>query len=149
MEGNVLFNDTLNTFYFWLHVIGFIVKNHSNNKRENLLLPLHGLLFLISSRGYFIYVQTELTLTSTLFFDSRHDLLVVNVDSKLPSMPDFLEGDLSRGFGLFKVGKYNNQGHPVKSSIVSGESVLIRPIKPFGENNSQSCEFTFLLLRFC
>ena len=85
-------------------------------------------------------------MTSTLFFDSRHDLLVVNVDSKLPSMPDFLEGDLSRGFGLFKVGKYNNQGHPVKSSIVSGESVLIRPIKPFGENNSQSCEFKILFL---
>ncbi|XP_041349628.1 uncharacterized protein LOC121368916 isoform X2 [Gigantopelta aegis] len=67
----------------------------------------------------------------------RLNLLLVNVDSKLPSMPDFLEGDLSRGFGLFKVGKYNNEGHPVKSSVVSGESVLIRPIKPFGENNSK------------
>ena len=27
-EGNVLFNDTLNTFYLWLHGIGHMVKDH-------------------------------------------------------------------------------------------------------------------------
>ena len=39
-EGNVLFNNTLNTFHFWLCSIGHMVKDHSDNKRGNLLLPL-------------------------------------------------------------------------------------------------------------
>ena len=43
-EGNVLFNDALNTFY--LH----IVKDHSDSERGN-LLPPHRLLFPISSKG--------------------------------------------------------------------------------------------------
>ena len=30
-----------------------MVKDHSGNERENLLPPLHGLLFLISSKGSF------------------------------------------------------------------------------------------------
>ena len=50
-EGNVLFKDTLNTFYLWLYGIRHMVKNHS--KRGNLLLP-YGLLFPISSKGSFI-----------------------------------------------------------------------------------------------
>ena len=52
-EGNVLFNDTLNTFYLWLYGIGHMVKNHSDSERGNLLLP-HELLFPISSKGSFI-----------------------------------------------------------------------------------------------
>ena len=27
-EGNVLFNDTLNIFYLWLHDVGHMVKDH-------------------------------------------------------------------------------------------------------------------------
>ena len=39
MEGNVLFNDTLNTFYLHLCGIGHdIIKDHSNSERGN---PLH------------------------------------------------------------------------------------------------------------
>ena len=49
-----IFSDTLNTFYLRLYGIGHMVNDHSDSKRENLLLPLHGLLFLISSKGYFI-----------------------------------------------------------------------------------------------
>ena len=49
-EGNVLFNDALNTFYLRLYGIGHMVKNHSDSKRGNPLLP-HGLLFPISSKG--------------------------------------------------------------------------------------------------
>ena len=52
-EGNVLFNDILNTFYLWLYGIGQMLKDHSNSKRGN-PLPPHGLLFLTSSKGYFI-----------------------------------------------------------------------------------------------
>ena len=46
-EGNALFNDALNTFYLQLYGIGHMVKDHSDSKRGNLLLP-HGLLFPIS-----------------------------------------------------------------------------------------------------
>ena len=52
-EGNVLFNDALNTFYLWLYGIRHMVKDHSDSKRGN-PLPPHGLLFLISSKGSFI-----------------------------------------------------------------------------------------------
>ena len=38
-EGNVLFNDTLNTFYLRLYGVGQMVKNHSDNERGN-PLPL-------------------------------------------------------------------------------------------------------------
>ena len=52
-EGNILFNDALNTFYLWLYGIGHMVKDHSDSERRN-LLPPHGLLFPISSKGSFI-----------------------------------------------------------------------------------------------
>ena len=52
-EGNVLFNDTLNTFYLRLYGVGDMVKDHSDSKRGN-PLPPHGLLFLISCKGCFI-----------------------------------------------------------------------------------------------
>ena len=54
-EGNVLFNDTLNSFYLWLYGVRHMVKDHSDSERENLLLP-HGLLFPISSKGSFICI---------------------------------------------------------------------------------------------
>ena len=50
-EGNVLFNDALNTFLIWLYGIKHMVKDHSGSGRGNPLPPLHGLLFLISSKG--------------------------------------------------------------------------------------------------
>ena len=43
-EGNVLFNDELNTFYLWLYGVGNMVKDHSDSERGN-PLPPHGLLF--------------------------------------------------------------------------------------------------------
>ena len=49
-EGNVLFNDALNTFYLRLYGFRHMVKDHSDSERGN-LLPPHGLLFPISSRG--------------------------------------------------------------------------------------------------
>ena len=53
MEGRVLFNDALNTFYLRLYGVGHMVKDHSDSEKGNLLLP-HGLLFPISSKGSFI-----------------------------------------------------------------------------------------------
>ena len=52
-EGNVLFNDALNTFYLWLYGIEHMVKDHSDSERGNPLQP-HVLFFLISSKGSFI-----------------------------------------------------------------------------------------------
>ena len=52
-EGNVLFNDALNTFYLRLYDVIHMVKDHSDSERGNQLLPLHGLLFLISSKVSF------------------------------------------------------------------------------------------------
>ena len=52
-KGNVLFNDALNTFYLRLYSVRHMVKNHSDSDRGN-PLPPHGLLFPISSKGYFI-----------------------------------------------------------------------------------------------
>ena len=47
-EGNVLFNDPLNTFYLRLYGVGHMVKDHSDSERGSPLLP-HGLLFQIST----------------------------------------------------------------------------------------------------
>ena len=41
-EGNVLFNDALNTFYLRLYGVRHMVKDLSDNERVNPLLP-HGL----------------------------------------------------------------------------------------------------------
>ena len=52
-EGNALFNDALSTFYLQLCCVEHVVKDDSDNQRENRLLPLHGLLILISSKDLF------------------------------------------------------------------------------------------------
>ena len=54
-EGNVLFKDTLNTFYLRLYGVRHMVKDHSDSERGNPLSP-HGLLFPISSKGSFIII---------------------------------------------------------------------------------------------
>ena len=51
----VLFNDALNTFYLWLYGVRYMVKNYSDGERGN-ILPPHGLLFPISSKGSFICI---------------------------------------------------------------------------------------------
>ena len=48
-EGNILFNNALNTFFNG-YIAWDIVRVHSDNKTGNLLLP-HGLFFLTSSKG--------------------------------------------------------------------------------------------------
>ena len=54
-EGNVLFNNALNTFSLWLYGIRHIVKYHSDSERGN-LLPPHELPFPVSSKGSFICI---------------------------------------------------------------------------------------------
>ena len=53
VTGNVLFNDALNTFYLRLYGVRHMVKDHSDSEKGNPLLP-HRLLFPINSKGSFI-----------------------------------------------------------------------------------------------
>ena len=53
-EGNVLFNNALNPFYLRLYGVRHMIKDHSDSESGNPLPPLHGLFFLISSKGSFI-----------------------------------------------------------------------------------------------
>ena len=48
-EGNVLFNDALNTFYLRLYGVRHMVKDHSDSEKGNPLLP-HRLLFPLAAR---------------------------------------------------------------------------------------------------
>ena len=59
----MLFNDALNTFYLRLYGVRHMVKFHTNSERGN-LLPPHGLLFPISSKGSFICTYHSLCYTS-------------------------------------------------------------------------------------
>ena len=59
-EGNILFNDALNTFCLQLYGVGHMVKDRSDSERGN-PLPPDGLLFLISSKGSFICTTAFVT----------------------------------------------------------------------------------------
>ena len=52
--GNVLFNDTLNTFYLRLYGVRHMVKDHSDSEKGNPLPPHRLLLLSINSKGSFI-----------------------------------------------------------------------------------------------
>ena len=52
-EGNVWFNDTLNTFYLRLYGVRHMVKDHSDSEKGK-VLPPYRLLFPINSKGSFI-----------------------------------------------------------------------------------------------
>ena len=66
-EGNVLFNDALNTFYLRLYGIRHMVKDHSDSEKRN-PLPPHGLLFPISSKGSFYMHHPTDRMTHTTAF---------------------------------------------------------------------------------
>ena len=65
-EGNVLFNDSLNTFYLRLYGVRHMVKNHSDSEKGNPLQP-HRLLFPISSKGSFICTIPDRIAHTTAF----------------------------------------------------------------------------------
>ena len=86
MEGNVLFNDALNTFYLWLYGIRHMVKDHSDSERGN-PLPPHGILFLISSKDSFICIITD-GITQTMVFVT-------------PGVEHWLEREIDQSLGFF------------------------------------------------
>ena len=76
-KENVLFNDTLNTFYLRLYGVRHMVKDHSDSEKGN-PLPPHRLLFPINSNGSFICTipQTD-THSETRTSTSNSNLLVI------------------------------------------------------------------------
>ena len=68
-ERNVLFNDTLNTFYLQLYGVRHMVKDHSDSEKGN-PLPPHRLLLSINSKGSFICHRQDSTYHS-LCYTSR------------------------------------------------------------------------------
>ena len=59
MEGNVLFNDALNTFYLRLYGVRHMVKDHSDSEKGN---PLpHRLLFSINSKDRIAHTTAFVT----------------------------------------------------------------------------------------
>ena len=70
-EGNVLFNDALNTFYLRLYGVRHMAKDHSASEQGN-PMPTHRLLFLISSKGSFICTmpQTGYHIPRSLLYQS-------------------------------------------------------------------------------
>ena len=84
-EGNVLFNDTLNTFYLWLYSVGHMVKDHSDSERGNPLLP-HGLLFPINSKGSFICTIPHRIAHTSLCYTSCGALAGMRNSSNLLTM---------------------------------------------------------------
>ena len=66
-ERNVLFNDAFSTFYLRLYGFGHMVKDHIDNQRGNLLPPLHGLLFPISRKLFYMHHTKDKIAYTTVF----------------------------------------------------------------------------------
>ena len=91
LKGNVLFNDALNTFYLQLYGIRHVVKDHSDSEIGN-LLPPHGLLFSINSKGSFICTIPDRIAHTTACYTSRGAL----VETRNSSMGPLHEGLIRR-----------------------------------------------------
>ena len=70
-EGNVLFNDVLNTFYLRLYGVRHMVTDHSDSQRGN-PLPPHRLLFPINSKCSFICTIPDRIAHTTAFVGIRN-----------------------------------------------------------------------------
>ena len=67
-EGNVLFHDTLNTFYLWLYGVRHMVKNQSDSEkgereREMFYLTTHSTHFIYGYMASDIWLRTILLVT--------------------------------------------------------------------------------------
>ena len=81
-EGNILFNDALNTFYLRLYG-EHMINDHSDYGRGNPLTPLHGLPFSISRKGYFIC-------------STNTDIIVHTMDVVTPVVQHWLEREIAQ-----------------------------------------------------
>ena len=65
-EGNILFNDALNTFYLRLYGVRHIVKDHSDSERGN-PLPPHGFSFQLEAGFFYMHHSTDRIIHTTAF----------------------------------------------------------------------------------
>ena len=119
-EENVLFNDTLNTFYLRLYGVRHMVKDHFDSEKGN-PLPPHRLLFPINSKGSFVCTIPETELRSW----TSVTLLLVRDGYWMTSLWDYTS--LTKSVGLtsqllavrdefnFPVNQYNTS-HPIPQS---------------------------------
>ena len=68
----VIDGDWSETFYLQLYGVGHMVKDHSNREKGNLLPPLHGLLFPITSKGSFICNRQDTTYIAFVMSIGEH-----------------------------------------------------------------------------
>ena len=80
-EGNVLFNYALNTFYLRLYGVRHMEKDHLDSER-GYPLPPHGLLFPISSKGFYMHHPTD-RITHTTIFVTRRGALAETRNSSM------------------------------------------------------------------
>ena len=66
-EGNVLFNDALNTFYLRLYGVGHMVKDHSDSERRNPLPPHRLFLSIDSKDSFYMHHPTDRIPHTTAF----------------------------------------------------------------------------------
>ena len=67
-ERNLLFNDSLDTFYLWLYDVGRMVRDNTNVKNENPLPQHHELLF----PRYLLYTARDLVYSLSQRQDSSY-----------------------------------------------------------------------------
>ena len=66
-EGNVLFNDALNTFYLRLYGVRHMVKDHSDSEREETCCRHMGYSFRLAAR-VLLYASSHRQETHTMAF---------------------------------------------------------------------------------
>ena len=67
IEGNVLFNDAFNILYLRLFGVRHMVKDHSDIKRENPLLPHISCFFISSKCSFYMHHPTDRITHTTAF----------------------------------------------------------------------------------
>ena len=67
-EGNILFNDTLNTFYLRLYGVGHMVKDHSDSVKKKPAAATTCATLSDQQQGFFYMHHTTDTLAHTTAF---------------------------------------------------------------------------------
>ncbi|XP_050395101.1 uncharacterized protein LOC126813376 [Patella vulgata] len=117
--------NTSQANYFFCHV---------QPKKQQKLLKLN---YVVLYKGNALHYK-EIELNGDLKWETegkmihKDGILSILVDAKINNMPNFLEGEFAGNKELFRVGVYKNGGSTVQSTVINGQSILVRPTKPFG-----------------
>ena len=115
-EGNVLFNDSLNTFYLRLHGIKHMVKDHSDSERGNLLPSTRATLFNEQQGFFYMHHPTDRTTHTTAFCYTSRGALAGTRNS---SMGPLREGSIRRPIAPWAKRSYHGAIHLAPQKIES------------------------------